>query len=72
MRTYTQLTQAQRYQIYALLKMGHSQTQIANCIGVDKSTISRELSRNRGQRGCQKRQIACRFRQAHQDKSSAK
>ena len=27
MRTYTQLTQAQRYQIYALLKMGHFQTE---------------------------------------------
>jgi IS30 family transposase len=56
MRTYTQLTQAQRYQIYALLKMGHSQTQIANCLGVDKSTISRELRRNRGQRGYRPKQ----------------
>ena len=56
MRTYTQLTQAQRYQIYALMKMGHPQTQIANCIGVDKSTISRELRRNRGQRGYRPKQ----------------
>ena len=56
MRTYTQLTQAQRYQIYALMKMGHPQTQIATCIGVDKSTISRELSRNRGQRGYRPKQ----------------
>ena len=56
MRTYTQLTQVQRYQIYALMKMGHHQTQIANCIGVDKSTISRELSRNRGQRGYRPKQ----------------
>jgi IS30 family transposase len=51
MGTYTQLTQAQRYQIYALLKMGHNQTAIATCLGVDKATISRELRRNRGQRG---------------------
>ncbi len=51
MRTYTQLTQAQRYQIYALLKMGHPQTEIAKCLGVDKATLSRELRRNRGQRG---------------------
>jgi IS30 family transposase len=50
-RTYKQLTQGQRYQIYALKKMGHCQTEIAKCIGVDKSTISRELRRNRGQRG---------------------
>ena len=56
MRTYTQLTQAQRYQIYALLKMGHPQTEIAACLGVDKSTISRELSRNRGQRGYRPKQ----------------
>jgi len=48
---YAQLTQAQRYQIYALLKIEHSQTEIATVIGVHKSTISRELRRNRGQRG---------------------
>jgi len=40
--TYTQLTQEQRYQIYALKKMGHDQSQIAKCLGVHKSTISRE------------------------------
>jgi IS30 family transposase len=33
------------------MKMGHPQTEIAQCLGVDKSTISRELRRNRGQRG---------------------
>jgi IS30 family transposase len=54
--TYTQLTQTQRYQIYALLKMEHSQTQIAGCLGVHKSTISRELRRNRGQRGYRPKQ----------------
>jgi IS30 family transposase len=31
--------------------MGHNQTAVATCLGVDKSTISRELRRNRGQRG---------------------
>ena len=56
MRTYQQLTQEQRYQIYALVKMGHNQTQIADCLGVDKSTISRELRRNRGQRGYRPKQ----------------
>ena len=40
---YTQLTQEQRYQIYALLKMGHNQTEIAAVIGTHKSTVSREL-----------------------------
>ena len=56
MKTYQQLTQEQRYQIYALKKMGHQQTEIANCIGVDKSTISRELTRNQGQRGYRPKQ----------------
>ena len=43
---YTQLTQEQRYQIHALLKMEHGQTEIANALGVHRSTISRELQRN--------------------------
>jgi IS30 family transposase len=49
--SYHQLTQAQRYQIYALKKTGHSGTEIAEVIGVHKSTVSRELRRNRGRRG---------------------
>jgi IS30 family transposase len=53
---YTQLTQEQRYQIYALLKMGHNRTEIAAVIGKHKSTISRELSRNKGQRGYRPKQ----------------
>jgi len=48
---YSQLTQDQRYQIYALLKMGCTPTQIAEIVDVHKSTISRELKRNKGKRG---------------------
>jgi len=51
MRTYHQLTREQRYQIYALQKTGHSRSEMAEVIGVHKSTVSRELTRNRGQRG---------------------
>jgi transposase, IS30 family len=51
MRTYRQLTQEQRYQIYALKQTGHTFTEIAEVIGVHKSTVCRELKRNRGQRG---------------------
>ena len=54
--SYSQLTQDQRYQIYALKKTGHSQTEIAQFLGVHKSTISRELRRNRGQRGYRPKQ----------------
>lgn len=49
--SYTQLAREQRYQIYALMKAGHNQTQIAAIIACHKSTISRELRRNRGQMG---------------------
>ena len=48
---YTQLTQKQRYQVHALLKLEHSRTGIADVLGVYKSTISRELQRNHGKRG---------------------
>jgi len=51
MSTYHQLTQEQRYQIYALQKTKHSLSEIAIVIGVNKSSVSRELKRNRGQRG---------------------
>jgi len=43
---YRQLTQAQRYQIFAYLETGISQRQIAKAIGVHSSTISREIKRN--------------------------
>jgi len=48
---YAQLTQEQRYQIAVLKKAGHMQADIAQLVGVHKSTISREVSRNKGQRG---------------------
>ena len=56
MRTYTQLTHEQRYQHSALLKMGQNQTEIVKVIGAHKLTISRELRRNRGQRGYRPKQ----------------
>lgn len=48
---YTQLAREQRYQINILKKAGHNQTYIALMVGCHKSTISRELRRNRGQKG---------------------
>jgi IS30 family transposase len=54
--SYTQLTQEQRYQIHALLKMEHQQTEIAEYLGVHKSTVSRELRRNKGLRGYRPKQ----------------
>ena len=56
MRDYTQLTQEERYQIEALLKMGHHQSEIAVVLKRHKSTISREVRRNRGLRGYRPKQ----------------
>ena len=56
MRKYYQLTECQRYQIYALKKVGHDQQTIAATLAVSPSTICRELRRNRGQRGYRPRQ----------------
>jgi hypothetical protein len=42
MGTYDQLTESQRYPIYALKKAGHDQQTIATIIEVLPSTISRE------------------------------
>jgi IS30 family transposase len=53
---YAQLTQEERYQIHALMKAGHNQTEIAEMLGRHKSTISRELRRNRGLRGYRPKQ----------------
>ena len=43
---FKQLNPQQRYQIEALMHAGRNQTQIAQIVGVSKSTISRELKRN--------------------------
>jgi IS30 family transposase len=56
MRTYTQLTRGKRYQIRALLKAGFSQSEMAYYLRVNKSTISREIRRNRGDKGYRPRQ----------------
>jgi IS30 family transposase len=56
MKGYTQLTQEERYQIYILRKAEYSQATIAELLERDKSTISRELRRNRGLKGYRPKQ----------------
>ena len=51
MRNYNQLTQTERYQIYALRKANKNPTEISRVLGRHKSTIYRELKRNLGKRG---------------------
>jgi len=54
--SYKQLTQEQRYQIYAMKRAGFKQNKIAEEISVHPSTVSRELKRNRGGRGYRAKQ----------------
>ena len=56
MKHYSQLTLEQRYIIYSMLKIGLTQSKIAEVIGIHKSTVSRELKRNRGGRGYRPKQ----------------
>jgi IS30 family transposase len=46
MRPYTQLTQAERYQIYALMQTQQTQKAIAQVLNVHKSTGFREVRRH--------------------------
>ncbi len=49
--SYSQLTENERYQIDALIKVGRTQKEIADLLQRSPSTVSRELKRNRGLRG---------------------
>lgn len=71
MKNYKQLTEGQRYQIYALKKAAHSLSYIAKSIGVDKSTISREIKRNSGQRGYRPKQAHAKTLHRHKEKPKA-
>ncbi|MCY4229140.1 MAG: helix-turn-helix domain-containing protein, partial [Gammaproteobacteria bacterium] len=55
-RSYRQLACDERCQIKALMSGGDSIRRIAGHLGRDPSTISREIARNSGQRGCRHRQ----------------
>ncbi|MDZ7314688.1 MAG: IS30 family transposase [candidate division KSB1 bacterium] len=58
-KRFEQLTCGQRVEIYARLQTGRIYLEIAEPIGVNKSTVGREIKRNRGRKGY-------RFRQAHE------
>ena len=62
MRRFRRFGYEDRCQLYALVKRGLTQEEIATELGFSQGTISRELRRNRGRRGY-------RFKQA-QDKAT--
>ena len=51
MSKYRRIKYEDRCQIYALSKRGSSQESISEVLGVSQSAVSREMHRNRGQRG---------------------
>ena len=69
MKTYKQLTCEQRYAIRILIKKNYLQKDIAAAVGVNKSTISRELKRNSGKRGYRPKQAQQKAVERRQDKS---
>lgn len=67
-KSYTHLTQEERYQIYAYKKAEFTNREIAQELGRNVSTIKRELSRNRGLRGYRAQQAHCLAQNRHQTK----
>ena len=49
---YKHLTEDERYQIDDMRREGFSQAKMAKQLGRSPSTLSRELRRNNGERGC--------------------
>jgi len=71
MSTYNHLTQEERYHIETLRKQKVSLSKIATGMGRHKSTLSRELRRNQGQRGYRYQQAQRKALQRHQEKPKA-
>lgn len=55
-KPYGRLREEHRQVIYRMSKAGKAQAEIADAIGFDQSTVSRELRRNRGDRGYRPKQ----------------
>jgi len=70
-KPYTQLTQEERYQIYAYKQVGHSNQYIADELGRHVSTIRREVHRNAGKKGYRARQAHQSAQERHQLKPKA-
>lgn len=68
MKEYTQLTLPQRYEISALRKAGQGPTQIARIVGKHRTTISRELKRNKSSNGYFAQAAHQRFQQRRVDR----
>ena len=70
-KSYTHLTQEERYQIYAYKMAGYSNTDIAEILGRHVSAIRREIHRNTGLKGYRPQQAHRFARERHQMKPKA-
>lgn len=68
---YKQLTENERYQIYALIKTGMKNNAIAKELNRHASTISREIKRNTGRRGYRPKQAHAKSCERQQTASKA-
>ena len=64
MSKYRRIKYEDRCQIYALSKRGSSQESIAEVLGVSQSAVSREIYRNRGERGYRFKQAESGYRRS--------
>ncbi|MBE0472210.1 MAG: IS30 family transposase [Methyloprofundus sp.] len=70
-KSYTHVTQEERYQIYAYKKAGFSKIRIAEMLSRHVSTIKREFGRNKGQKGYRPQQAHEFAQERHQMKPKA-
>ena len=71
MKTYTHLTRKDRYTVAMMIKQGFSQISIADALERSPSTISREIKRNKGQRGYRYKQAVRLTSERHPHKPKA-
>ena len=67
-KTYTRLTEDERYQIYEGVTEKRSHREIADLINKHHSTVSREVERNTGLRGYRPKQAQESARRRYQNK----
>ena len=68
MKKYKQLTSEQRYAIHLSLKNGKKKTEIAKEIGVNPSTVYREIKRNKNKTGGYSWRLAHEMAQERKDR----
>ena len=72
MSKYRRIRYEDRCQIYALSKRGSSQESIAEVLGVSQSAVSREIHRNRGERGYRFKQAEAKAQARRRPKSRSR